>query len=77
MYCRGSDVLRKNPLNLPKQLPEWLLVAVLIGQVLMATYIFKYQASKEKPLDCSMAEFHPDFTTKMKEQCRTERTRKL
>lgn len=57
-------------MKLPKQLPEWLLVAVLIGQMFMAIYIFQYQASQEKPLDCSMAEFHPDFTTKMKEQCR-------
>lgn len=64
-------------MKLPEKLAEWVLVAVLIGQVLMAIYIFQYQASKENPLDCSMAEFHPDFTPKMKEQCRTERTRKL
>jgi hypothetical protein len=63
--------------KLPKQLAEWLLVAFLIGQVIMTAYIFQFHASQEKPLDCSMAEFHPDFTPKMKEQCRMERTRKL
>jgi len=64
-------------MKLPKQLPEWLLVAVLIGQVLMITYIFQYQASKEKPLDCSVAEFHPDYTTEMREQCRLVRSSRL
>ena len=28
-------------------------------------------------IDCSMAEFHPDFTPKMREQCRMVRAHKL
>lgn len=62
-------------MKLPEKLADWVLVAVLIGQVLMAIYIFQYQASKEKPFDCSMAEFHPDFTPKMKEQCRNAQSK--
>jgi hypothetical protein len=41
---------------------------------------FIYQKSLEPPpqkVDCSLAEFHPDFTPRMRELCREERKHKL
>jgi len=34
-------------------------------------------APKEHRIDCSVAEFHPDYTTEMKEQCRLVRSGRL
>lgn len=33
--------------------------------------------TETRRIDCSVAEFHPDYTTKMKEQCRMARAHRL
>lgn len=48
----------------------------LIGLFLIAFWsamfagVFKFLQPKQKVIDCTMSEFHPDFTPKMKEFCR-------
>jgi hypothetical protein len=34
-------------------------------------------ATPEKRIDCSMAEFHPDYTAEMRKACRERRSHKL
>lgn len=38
-----------------------------------AVYLVITHAPRAKRIDCSMAEFHPDFTSAMREQCRAAR----
>jgi len=47
-----------------------LVAAVLSGVLLVPT-------NGLKRIDCEQAEFHPDYTTEMKEQCRMMRSGKM
>lgn len=45
--------------------------ALLIGSVVYSAA--DTLRNRTKMIDCSIAEFHPDFTSKMKEDCRNAR----
>jgi hypothetical protein len=77
MYNRGSEILRKKSMKFPKKIAEWFLVAFFIGQVIMTAYIVSRWFPQQKRIDCSVAEFHPDYTTEMREQCRLVRSSRL
>jgi len=47
------------------------LVAAVFAGALLAP------ASRLKRIDCEQAEFHPDYTAEMKEQCRMMRSGKM
>lgn len=64
-------------MKLPEKLADWVLVAFLIGQAIVAVYIFQYHPPQERRIDCGVAEFHPDYTTEMKEECRLIRSNRL
>lgn len=64
-------------MKLPEKLADWVLVAVLIGQALMAIYIFQYQSVQKRTLNCDLSEFHPDFTPEMKKQCRAPKPERM
>lgn len=51
-----------------------LLAVFWYGVVALA---WNFSAPKDRYIDCSMAEFHPDFTPQMREQCRLLRSGKL
>ena len=46
---------------------------------LCAAYVIFTHAPRtnERRIDCSVAEFHPDYTTQMKEQCRMVRANRM
>lgn len=49
---------------------------ILAGLVMFWTGILSLVwtfSAEPKRVDCSMSEFHPDFTNKMREQCRAAR----
>ena len=50
----------------------YLIIAILltIFWTAMIAGVFKFLQPKQKVIDCTMSEFHPDFTPKMKELCR-------
>ena len=52
-----------------------LAVAMLVVAVLAA--ILLAPTSGLKRIDCEQAEFHPDYTAEMKEQCRMMRSGKM
>lgn len=43
----------------------------------LLTGAFQYFAPTERVIDCSMAEFHPDFTPEVRKACRERRSHKL
>lgn len=52
------------------------IIVVLLGLFwgLVLSYVWHYASTRnEHRVDCSMVEFHPDYTTKMREQCRAAR----
>ena len=71
MCTRGSDALRKNLMSqAPPELKLVPIIALTIGLGLLLVFL---EPPKKTVIDCSMAEFHPDITLKMKEQCRESR----
>lgn len=51
----------------------YLLLAIFLTVFWSVTIYTTWNLSAPKKIDCSMAEFHPDFTPKMREQCRAAR----
>jgi hypothetical protein len=52
-------------------------LAVAIWAVAAALVLLYAPRTDSKRIDCSQAEFHPDFTAEMKEQCRLARSGRL
>ena len=52
----------------------YILIAVMW---LGALYIAIKSAPEERRVDCSLAEFHPDFTPAMRQACRERRSIKI
>jgi hypothetical protein len=50
---------------------------VAIWAVAAAMVLLYAPRTDSKRIDCSQAEFHPDFTAEMKEQCRLARSERL
>lgn len=50
-----------------------LIVAAWFG----ALYIATSHTPMERKVDCSLAEFHPDFTPEIRKACRERRSQKL
>ena len=46
---------------------------VLAVAWLGAVYIAVHSAPQERRIDCGLAEFHPDYTTEMRQACREAR----
>ena len=55
-----------------------LICTVALTWYAMLTVIYWFtEPGKPVRIDCSMAEFHPDYTPKMREQCRLLRSGKV
>jgi hypothetical protein len=52
-------------------------VPVLAWAVAAALVLMYAPRSDYKRIDCTQAEFHPDYTAEMKEQCRLMRSGRL
>jgi hypothetical protein len=52
-------------------------VPVLAWAVAAALVLMYAPRSDHKRIDCTQAEFHPDYTAEMKEQCRLMRSGRL
>ncbi len=52
-------------------------VPVLAWAVTAALVLMYAPRSDHKRIDCTQAEFHPDYTAEMKEQCRLMRSGRL
>jgi len=57
------------------------IVLLAVGMCLWAALAYVILAyaprTDARRIDCGVAEFHPDYTTKMKEQCRMARAHRL
>jgi hypothetical protein len=51
--------------------------ALLAVMWLGSMYIAIVSEAQWRKLDCSMAEFHPDYTPEMRQACRERRSHKL
>ncbi len=52
-------------------------IPVLAWAVVAALVLMYAPRSDHKRVDCTQAEFHPDYTAEMKEQCRLMRSGRL
>jgi hypothetical protein len=52
-------------------------LAIALWAVSAAMVLLYAPRTNNKRIDCSQAEFHPDFTPEMKEQCRLVRSGRL
>jgi hypothetical protein len=52
-------------------------IAVVLWAVVCVLVLLYVPPTTHKRIDCSVAEFHPDYTTEMKEQCRLVRSGRL
>jgi hypothetical protein len=53
------------------------LAFMVLGLALSMFGLIIVYAPKEKLYDCSLAEFHPDYPAKVKEECRKMRSSKI
>ena len=52
-------------------------IAIAIWAVAAVLVLLYAPRTNHKRIDCTQAEFHPDFTAEMKEQCRMMRSGRL
>jgi len=52
-------------------------IAIAIWAVAAVLVLLYAPRTNHKRINCTQAEFHPDFTTEMKEQCRMMRSGRL
>jgi hypothetical protein len=52
-------------------------IAIVLWAVTCVLALLYVPRTNHKRIDCSVAEFHPDYTIEMKEQCRMVRSGRL
>ena len=70
--CRqGRDCpVRKEKYVSNRKVYALIALFLIVFWTAMIAGVFKFLQPKQKVIDCTMSEFHPDFTPKMKELCR-------
>ena len=56
---------------------KYLIIGVMLGGLLAIAVTAYNIAPRTKRIDCSLSEFHPDFTPEMREQCRLLRSNRI
>jgi len=53
------------------------LIGIVVWVILAALILMYAPRTNERRIDCSLAEFHPDYTPEMRKQCRLIRSSRL
>jgi len=55
----------------------YVFIAIVLWAVTCVLVTLYVPPTNHKRIDCGVAEFHPDYTTQMREQCRLVRSGRL